>query len=436
MKVNIFDYYDENTENLLQSLKTAKLPRKSLFVHYNGRLPKDAMSPFTFFTGLKETNTQGRFFNRVDVPDFYDIIVGGANSARIQDAMRTAGLITFRTEGYRLVDNVSWFSKEDGNTVIRKDWYNIAGDLYASTYFNNGEAYATRYFKDGEPVITENHHSGIIELRYQDKTYDFANITSFFVFFLQEAKINALDIIINSLSYPLFIAHTLHNEKKTTLFWQEPLGDDVPGNMVAELENQTSFKQIIFSDESQLKFVSERFPETKVQLTYLSNIGEFTRKPKYRNKAFVLTNSDDLRGLDEILTALPDLKVTVAAFTEMSKKLLDQGDKYQNLQLLPNFAPREVYLELEKADIYLDINAGGKVGNVLRHAYQNHMIILTDQNVQIGKYKSLVYNGTQPLVTDLKAILADKSVWDAKLTQMISQNGPVSTVTDYRKLLR
>ena len=435
MKVNIFDYYDENTENLLQSLKTAKLPRKSLFVHYNGRLPKDAMSPFTFFTGLKETNTQGLFFNRVAVPAFYDIIVGGANSARIENGMRTVGLITFRSEGYRVVDNVTLFSKEDGDTVVRKDWYNISGDRYATTYFKDGEQYATRYFKDGQPVITENHRSGIIELRYQDKTYDFANITAFFVFFLQEAKINALDIVINSLSYPLFIAHTLHNEK-TTLFWQEPLGDDVPGNMVAELENQTSFKQIIFSDESQLKFVSDRYPDTKVKLTYLSNIGEFARKTKYRHQAFVLTNSDDLRGLDEILTALPDLKVTVAAFTEMSKKLLEQGDKYQNLSLLPNFAPREVHLELEKADIYLDINAGGKVANVLRYAYRNHMIILTDQDVKAGRYKSLVYDGTNALIADLTALLNDKTVWDDKLRQMISQNGPVSTATNYRKLLR
>lgn len=435
MKVNIFDYYDENSENLLQSLKTAKLPRKSLFVHYNGELPKGAMSPYTFFTGLKETNTQGRFFNKVEVPDFYDIIVGGANSARIQYDMRTAGLIKFRQEGYRLVDNVVWFSAENGDKVVRKDWYNIAGNLYASTYFKDGQAYDTKYFKDGATVITENHNSGMIKLQYQGKVHNFVNITAFFIFFLQEAKINALDIVINSLSYPLFITHVLAN-KNTTLFWQEPLGDNVPGNMVDELENQLSFKQIIFNDESQLQLVQEKYPDTNVKLTYLSNIGEFSRKTKYRPNAFVLTNSDDLRGLDEILTGLPDLNVTVAAFTEMSKKLLEQGDKYHNLRLLPNFAPREVHLELEKADIYLDINAGGKVGNVMRHAYQNRMIILSDQSVKNGKHRSLVYNSTQLLQADLTAILADKHVWDAKLAQMISQNGPVSTATDYRELLR
>lgn len=434
MKVNIFDYYDQNTQNLIQSLKTAQLNRQSLFVHYDGELPEGALSPFTFFTKVQETNRRGLFFNRVPVPEFYDIIVGGANSARIQYDGRTAGLITFRREGYRLVDNVVWYSAEDGDKVIKKDFYNIAGIHFATTYFQDGEEYETKYFHEDTTVITENHDSGIIKLQYQGQVHDFANLTMFFSYFLQEAKIDPTDIVINSLSYPLFIAHLLNNQN-TTLFWQEPLADNVPGNMVGELEQRQAVTKIIFGNQTQLNQVANQFPQTAVQLAYLSNIGEFVRETQYRPRAFVLTNSDDLRGLNEILTRLPQLHVTVAAFTEMSKKLLDQGDQHQNLRLLPSFSPRGIQKELADADIYLDINAGGKVGNIMREAYQNHMLILTDQNVKTENYKSLDYQQTSTLIADLIAILSDQNMWQAKLEQLISQNGPLSTAADYQKLL-
>lgn len=74
MKINIFDRYNENAKKLMHSLATAGMESKSLFVHYDGELPKGGMSPYSFFTKLpEESEEQGLFFDQVVTPEFYAI---------------------------------------------------------------------------------------------------------------------------------------------------------------------------------------------------------------------------------------------------------------------------------------------------------------------------------------------------------------------------
>ena len=86
MKINIFDRYNDDTKKLIKSLKNAGIERKNLFVHYDGDLPLDGISPFTFFTGYqRESKTQeGLFFDQVVVPAFYDIRHMDGGSANIE----------------------------------------------------------------------------------------------------------------------------------------------------------------------------------------------------------------------------------------------------------------------------------------------------------------------------------------------------------------
>lgn len=436
MEVNIFDQYNENTKQLMQSLATAGIERKNLFVHYDGELPMDGISPFTFFMDIHEEDQSGLFFDQVKVPDFYDIRHVDGGSANIEYLKNVVGKIRYRKKGYRLVDTVEWFSKENSTTVAKRDRYNLAGQHYASTYFNANVPYKTEYYNSaGQIIVVEDLIHRSIRLHYKKKIYHFENITQFFLFFLKIARINISDIYINSLSFPLFISWALDIKNKTTLFWQESLGKDVPGNMKKELENPTVLKQIIFMEENQLVQVEKRFPATTIQLNYLSNIGEFTRKNRFRNKAFILTNSDNIYGLRDILTNLPELEITIAAYTNMSTKLLYMEEEFNNIRLIPSINEKDLNIELEKADIYLDINHGLKVGNILKRAYQQNMLIFSYKEVAQNGTNSVIFEDIRELCNYLSYILTDRTNWQNLLMKMIEKNGHKSTIKEYKTIL-
>ncbi|AEJ22922.1 hypothetical protein WKK_00230 [Weissella koreensis KACC 15510] len=435
MKINIFDYYDGKTQRLLNSLRTAGISRNNLFVHYAGDLPENAISPFSFFMEIDHQKREGLFFDQVEVPEFYDIRHVNGSNANIENMGHVVGSVNYSKKGYRLVDTVDWYLNGDPKKIIKKDFYNISGKHYATSFFSEGKPYLTEYYKDGEAVVIENLVTHKIQLIIKERKIIFNNLTEFFIFFLEKAEINPDDIFINSLNYPLFIAKIVAVKPNTTLFWQEALGEKIPGNMESELNSPKALKQIIFNNEDHLKQAESQYVSTKVNLNYLSDIGEFTRKNTFIKKAFILTNSDRLYGLEDILNTFNELDITVAAYTNMSTKLEHLGDKYNNLHLIPSLAPKKLAAEMNKADIYLDINDGMKVDNVLKKAYRQNMIILSMDQVKSSNYKSLNFYDVRSLCNDLASIMSSENTWRSSLNKMIQQNGPSSKVSDYKQFL-
>lgn len=440
MKINIFDFYNADTKKIMRSLKKAGITRKNLFVHYQGDLPEEGLSPFTFFMNIKhnEVVKKGLFFNRVQVPAFHDIRHFDGTSANIEFLKDKVGKIHYRKEGYRLVETVDWYAKINTNEVAKRDHYNSYGTHYATTYYSHQEPYQTHYYREGKTVIIEHRQSKHIQLFQGKSVYNFKNMTEFFMYFLGVVHIKRIDdIYINSLSFPLFISRQLTNKKaKTTLFWQENMAEDVPGNMQQELEKRGALKRIIFNQERHLTQVRNAYSSTNVELGYLSNIGEFNRESQYRAKAFILTNSDNIEGLEDILRTFPDLGMTVAAFTNMSNRLLTLENKYLNLRLIPSIDEARLTKELQGADIYLDINHGAKVGNILEAAYREHMLILSHKSVKQESYVSLEHTNIEEVCNSLSEVLPSKRKWSVLLKRMYESNGPQSNVADYIELLQ
>lgn len=437
MKINIFDFYNENAKKLIHSLSTAGMEPKSLFVHYEGELPIGGVSPYSFFTKIpQESEEQGLFFDQVIVPEFYAIRHLDGESAAIEFLQRRVGLIHYQKEGYRLVKMVEWFSNEDSKTIVKRDAYNLAGHHYASTYFGEKGPYQTDYYNlQGQVIVSEDLVHRGIQLNESSKIHHFENVTQFFLYFMKVEQIEPSEIYINSLSYPLFISRALNIGRQTTLFWQEPMGQEVPGNMKNELEKAVTLKRIIFANENQLKQVETKFPATSIALGYLSAIGKFKRSNHYRPQALILTNSDNICGLQEILENFPGLQITVAAYTNMSTKLLHLEEEYSNIQLIPSINEDMLQDELEKADIYLDTNHGLKVGEILQWAYEQNMLIFSYKEVAQPEAYGLVFEEIRDLCNHLSYILTDRTNWQKLLTKMVEKNGPMSTIQNYQALL-
>ncbi|GAA4156553.1 accessory Sec system glycosylation chaperone GtfB [Gryllotalpicola daejeonensis] len=428
----LFDSFDEATRQLTRSLHAAGIPFTPVVITYQGELPDDALCPFVAYTGLPRTG-RPLFFNEVPVPPWCEIRHGREEHGEILRDGFLLGRINYEANSFRQVESVDWLLPD--GAVSHTDLYDRYGSRYATRYCSNGAAYQTVYSGPGEWTIEVDHATRVIVLRSATRVLAFDSLTQFVSFFIDDQRIPHDSLLINSLSYPLFVARARATHPNTTLFWQEPMPGAVPENMALELELPTALRRIVFFDEALRAKVAAHHPNTAVELAYLSHLDQFAEKRDYDpRRAFILTASDEIPGLVELLEAFPDVTISVAAMTLMSAKLHDLAARYPNLVLTPTINHTGIRTELEQASVYLDINAGPEVLDVVRAAYHLDLVVLA-----LGaQAKAPDFSLTSATVDELKArvdaVTSTRSARSRALDELHTQHGPLSTAEDWRPL--
>lgn len=442
MSIRLFDYLDRNTSQLLQSLEQANIGGTNLFIHYDGQsVAGNYWNPFLYYSGRKVENTAKKplFFNEVTVPKYSEIRNRNQEYADILTGETCIGKINYFPDSFRKVKQVDWLDKSA--QVIQSDFYSTHGEKYAYGVYDQTGHEAIRYFIDqsGKDRVVWNKKNKSIRVLGDQEQY-FPDLTTFLQYFikeLQETKQieHTKEMIINSLSTPLFVSD--RGNFSTVLFWQETIKAQVPGNMQNQLVKERSVKQIIFEEEQQLQLVKNQFPDSHVNYTYLAPLYSFARDHQPVKKALIVTKSDQLVHLTDILTRVPSLAVTIAAPTKMSAKLKQVAVDYPQVTLYENIT-NETYEQLFAThDLYLNINQGTEVRKSLEKAYLNQMITLSFESTR----KNSLFNGllftentreqliNQLLLTQMNQLLEDKV-----LQQALTVKGPLSTVTDYQNV--
>ena len=104
-----------------------------------------------------------------------------------------------------------------------------------------------------------------------------------------------------------------------------------------------------------------------------------------------LTNSQDLEGIEELVTALPDVVFHIAAWTDMGEELTKLA-VYDNVRLHPQIVPPVLEKLKRKVGIYLDIHQGLEVESILRDVRNFETPILSFSNTQHGMYDQIVFD--------------------------------------------
>lgn len=193
-------------------------------------------------------------------------------------------------------------------------------------------------------------------------------------------------VYFNSLSYPFFASQALApNGFRDALFWHEPVGDEIPGNMQIILHDQgTRAKRVFVSRrESYDRLIALGAPSDKVKL--LGYIYSFVRENKHRPHILVCTNSENVGHLTELASLMPQMHFHVAAITEMSSKLMSAG-QYDNVSLYPNVKMSVLDSLFEKCDFYLDINHEGEIVDAVHRAFLNNMLIVGYEETMHNAY--------------------------------------------------
>lgn len=401
--IQLFDVYNQESQDLHYSLTATGLSDLAVVIEPDGFLPDGVVSPFTYYLGYD--SGKPLYFNQVPVPDFWEI-AGNNQFGTINDLNQERAVIHF-ADGLqaRLVKKVEW--KTPAGRIFQVDHYNRFGACFAKTTFDaSGQAIMTSYRNvDQKEVILENHVTGDILLTLEGQGLrHFSGRVAFIIDFLQGLKVNLDHILFNTLSTS-FLTSFYFPEKsgQDILVWQEPLHDDIPGNMQLILENdQLRAKTIIIPDyatyERALQLTDEKFHH---KFSHLGYHYHFKRDNFVRPDALIVTNSDQLEQVEKLVESLPSVTFRIAAVTEMSSKLLAML-RFPNVVLYQNASPQKIQELYQLSDIYLDINYGNELLQAVRRAFEhNQLVVAFEETIHNRRYTAPNHIFTKETVDDM-----------------------------------
>ncbi|MBF0839952.1 glycosyltransferase [Streptococcus acidominimus] len=109
---------------------------------------------------------------------------------------------------------------------------------------------------------------------------------------------------------------------------------------------------------------------------------------------FTLTNSHLLEHIEQLVVSLPDCCFHIGAYTAMSGTLTRLA-QYENVRLYPKIMRVTIEDLMKKADLYLDINHGGKFEDVLGEVKGKGREILSFDTT-VGDYTTMMFPTAQP----------------------------------------
>ena len=138
---------------------------------------------------------------------------------------------------------------------------------------------------------------------------------------------------------------------------------------------------------------------TKILQHYLGEF-ELTSSLDKEFSCLTLTNSQDLEGIEELVTALPDVVFHIAAWTDMGDELTKLAI-YDNVRLHPQIVPPVLDKLKKSTNLYLDINHGNADENFLKSLHEQEKTLLAFQSTQHGNVGQIVFeNGKVSFMID------------------------------------
>lgn len=438
--VLLLDNYGEESSMLRQSFRKAGFKGPVIVIEDDGFFPEDVISVYQFFCGDFRTGNPGkaRFFNQIDVPDYWEI--SGTNSnGKVCDLHRERGRIFYAEPKHkRLVRVVDWLDEK--GTVRFCDHYNKYGAIYARTFFSkDGKRFCKAYFDaEGRETLLENFVTNNIILNRDGRVYVFENKAELTRKVLEELGAMGSRIFFNSLSTPLFVSERMPEDRQEdVLFWQEDAREDIPGNMQTILSGQSKRIRRIYVQKRESYDRLIQLGASEEVLKPLGFIYAFSRKNTYQNEALICTNSDRLEKGEELIKALPNMRFHIAAITEMSPKLMSLS-QYENVTLYPGASTKRLSGLFDRCDYYLDINHESEIVSAVKEAFLHNQLILGFQQTLHNKTyiaDEHVFEGHEAMIAFLNKVMGHEAMIRKQLN--LQKKAAMSErVTAYTALLK
>lgn len=439
--IYLFDTYHQGSWDLHYSLLRSGYHHPVIVLNDDGFLPHDVTSPYRFFTQYDQMEGQPLYFNQVQTPDFWEIRGDNSQAAVYNYATKRAQIHYAHPSHHRFVKAVDWY--DEGGRLVVTDRYNDKGVRFAQTsYDRQGQATQTSYYGlNGQEVLVENHGTGDLILNYQNHIHFFKTKHEWIAFYFEVAGFELDRILYNSLGLSFLTSFYLNKDGQDMLFWQEPIQDSIPGNMLLLLNKQSRrpAKVVVQDRVTYERLVDLASPEQREQIVYVGFLYPFKETRPMKAEALILTNSDQIEQLESLIVGLPNLHFHIGAITEMSSRLMAVGN-HANVTLYPNISMDMVRELYQKTSIYLDINHGGEILSAVRTAFEHRLLIFAfaetaHAKAYLAKENCLASSQVEVLIAKIRRLLNQPGEEVSRLLTCQEEEANLADVVDYQHLL-
>lgn len=340
--------YSEEGRKFQEALEKAGVECRNVVLEDDGFLPERVISPYEYYIlqQNREKHAERKVhYNFLELPEFWEIRPKGD----IWDMGRKRGsVVCTEPVAKGIVQRVEWQTKD--GWVYRIDCYNKYGLMYASEFVGKDREVESKvYYSDNrQEVIVEQPQNDVITLLQEGKIRAFfLSYQAFLEFFLEEAGCSGDRVLWIEEEEDLSLLNRITGGNR---FW----------------------KCLVFRKKEWL----DRYPagggengyvyyEIPVEYPANSESGE----------ALILTASDKIAGIEDLIRELPEIRFHIAANTQVSDKLFNL-QRYTNVKVYPQIGKDDLENLWRKCSFYLDINFHWEIHDAINQASWRNLLIL------------------------------------------------------------
>ncbi|WP_447450381.1 glycosyl transferase family 8 [Streptococcus hongkongensis] len=392
----IIDTDGKNLSVLKETLSDDfKKIKRTIILSDNGFLEDETESLMMLIAGIDHHQKQASiYYNRLKLPDFWEVTLEGGLQGRITFWGQKKAIIDFSDPiENRMVHTITWLT--DTGDISYKETYNQFGFLYSKEYYEDNQALATFYYdKEGKEFAqTIPGGKGIIIGDQSQLAGFYPSRLSLLRTYLQlEGNSDKVITVDDSL---------LSDSEEQMDFLN--CGEGKRFDYLINEENKLG-KIIDFSHTSQAQsesYVKVFSPQTNTRID---------------KSLFILSASDCLEMIDQLILHLPDYHFRIGARTEVSDKFLGLG-RYDNVTVFAEMTQEEVEKNLEQTHVYLDVNHLYEVDHIISRAILKDIPILSFKVTAHHPhyyYPGSIFESHQmhELITYIKSVTSNKELSD------------------------
>ena len=360
-------------DHLRKLLDKLGQPYRVFITNLETDLDQETESLATFFTQTDPASKIGEplFFNDLSVPELWECWTLGITTYLFDGEERRANIVLREDLLSRTVDRVEWFGQKEEIASI--DFYNRYGWRSQQSLLNEGaQPYLEIYLnRQQEEVLLHFVLQGTF-LYQTSKGRDqlYANKEELQRAVLKQVLPEKEAILLMDQSLLAFVKEL----PKERLALCTSTGDDLEG-----IKEQV--EQILVLEDAHLG-------EKKEGYTSLSGFVDVDQE-KFQPETLVMTASQEVEGLADLVHDFPQVTFHIAALTAMGPKLTDLAPS-PNVRLYPGISLGNYEELLATCSLYLDCNQGEEVMNSSIRALENGLVLFgLKSTVHQEAYKEL-----------------------------------------------
>lgn len=336
------------------------------------------------FCGISEKNDvlkeKDRYYAFIDIPQYWSVRADGLNGAIYDNKTKKANIYFKNPIEKRMVSRVEWIDRN--NTVYKVDYYNKYGYKYCSENVRDGNVISREFYdRNGDiKVIEQTGPKTYTTFGTRISPRSYRGFADYLEAYLKSNEIYDENIWLTSDEILNKFAWDYGNFKISYLP-QNRLNSD----LTVITQTNTAFR-ILCSEEQQVNWYKENSNYKCDRLySYLEN-----NKSKFgRKEAFIITETDQLEYIEQLINDFQEITFHIAASTIMSDKLT-RLDINNNVELYPCITEQKRKELFERCDIYLDINhyrtQEGFEGYYMMRGFGCPFILVTDPRSEGGAF--------------------------------------------------